>query len=146
MTATFSIRDGARHRAFAVHTLIKMNHAATVTLFVLVATCTTFTLLYLFNREADMPLSMSLASLILPSLVAAQGSTPDLKWYAPKKSWINNLSQVLNGTGTNGFVFNGSNLPAGVQYGTYNWCNMPHVRKEEYKRPSDEFELVYVEV
>lgn len=123
-----------------------MRHAVLVVLSSLIATCTAFTLFCLFNRELDMYLSVSVFSLLLPSLVTTQNSTVDLKWYAPKKSWINNLGQVLNGTGTNGFVFGGSQLPAGVQYGTYNWCNIPHVRKNEYLKPSEEFELVYVEV
>ncbi|KAF2856953.1 histidine acid phosphatase-like protein [Plenodomus tracheiphilus IPT5] len=90
------------------------------------------------------------APLFLSSLVAAvsagNSSAIDLNWHAPKKSWINDLGQVLNGTGTNGFVFSGSQLAEGVQYGTYNWCNMPHVRKQEYKKVSDDFELIYVEV
>jgi hypothetical protein len=72
--------------------------------------------------------------------------TIDLGWYPPASTWINDLSQVLNGTGTNGFYFGGSELPSGVQYGTYNWCNMPHVRRSEYVVPRKEFELVYVEV
>jgi hypothetical membrane protein len=85
--------------------------------------------------------------LFFATIVGAQNvSEVDLGWYAPKKSWINDLGQVLNGTGTNGFLFNGSQLPVGVQYGTYNWCNMPHVRKEEYVKAGNEFELVYVEV
>ena len=69
-----------------------------------------------------------------------------MSWHAPKKSWINDLGRVLNGTGTNGFVFSGSQLPKGVEYGTYNWCNMPHVRAKEYPRASGEYQLVYVEV
>ncbi|KAF2823462.1 cytochrome P450 [Ophiobolus disseminans] len=76
----------------------------------------------------------------------AQNATVDLKWYAPKKSWINDLGQVMNSTGTNGFLFNSSQLPAGIPYGTYNWCNMPHVRPQEYPKVAEEFELIYVEV
>ncbi|OAL56575.1 cytochrome P450 [Pyrenochaeta sp. DS3sAY3a] len=75
----------------------------------------------------------------------AQNASVDLNWYAPKKSWINDLEQVINGTGTNGFVFSGSKLPDGVEYGTYNWCNMPHVRKDTYVKADKDFELVYVE-
>ncbi|KAH8726829.1 cytochrome P450 [Phaeosphaeriaceae sp. PMI808] len=80
------------------------------------------------------------------TVVVGQNTTLDLKWYAPKKSWINDLGQVLNGTGTNGFVFNSSQLPAGTSYGSYNWCNMPHVRAQEYPKVGEGFELVYVEV
>lgn len=83
---------------------------------------------------------------IATSVVAQNGVQVDLSWHAPKKSWINDLGRVLNSTGTNGFVFNSSQLPVGVNYGTYNWCNMPHVRKEEYVKADEEFELVYVEV
>jgi hypothetical protein len=86
----------------------------------------------------------SLVALLAP--VIAQNSTVDLSWHAPKKSWINDLSQVLNGTGTHGFIFNSSVLPSGVPYGSYNWCNMPHVRAEEYPVASEEYQLEYVEV
>lgn len=81
----------------------------------------------------------------LPS-AALQTATIDLQWHAPNKSWINDLDKVMNGTGTNGFVFNGSALPSGAKYGTYNWCNMPHVRRQEYPVPDDVYKLEYVEV
>ena len=87
---------------------------------------------------------LSLASLLAP--VIAQNSTIDLSWHVPKKSWINDLSHVINGAGTHGFIFNSSILPAGVPYGSYNWCNMPHVRSEEYLVASEEYKLDYVEV
>ncbi|KAA8614502.1 hypothetical protein TUN199_03718 [Pyrenophora tritici-repentis] len=97
-----------------------------------------------------MDFSRSYVSLFFATVataVAVQNDVKvDLSWHAPKKSWINDLDQVLNSTGTNGFRFNSSQLPAGVKYGTYNWCNMPHVRKEEYVKADEEFELVYVEV
>ncbi|KAF2653570.1 histidine acid phosphatase-like protein [Lophiostoma macrostomum CBS 122681] len=70
----------------------------------------------------------------------------DLQWYPPKQTWINDLSQVINGTGTHGFIFNSSVLPPGTPYGTYNWCNMPHVRRSEYPIPDAEYQLEYVEV
>ncbi|KAF2709532.1 phosphoglycerate mutase-like protein [Pleomassaria siparia CBS 279.74] len=87
---------------------------------------------------------LSLYSLLAP--VLAQNLTIDLDWHAPKKSWINDLDMVVNGTGTHGFVFNGSVLPDGVKYGAYNWCNMPHVRPEEYPVADEEYRLEYVEV
>ncbi|KAF1838757.1 phosphoglycerate mutase-like protein, partial [Decorospora gaudefroyi] len=94
-----------------------------------------------------MRFSRTYVPLFFNSAVVAQNvSKVDLGWYAPKKSWINDLGKVLDGTGTHGFVFNSSQLPVGAPYGTYNWCNMPHVRKEEYVKAADEFELVYVEV
>ncbi|KAF2839134.1 histidine acid phosphatase-like protein [Patellaria atrata CBS 101060] len=75
-----------------------------------------------------------------------QGKDSDLGWYPPNASWINNLSDIINGTGVHGFIFNSSELPNGIPYRTYNWCNMPHVRQSEYPVASSEYELEYVEV
>ena len=69
----------------------------------------------------------------------------DLKWYGPAATPITNLSSVLNGNGTFNFIFNTSQASIS-QYGTYNWCNMPHVRPEEYEIPSSDYKLQYVEV
>lgn len=69
----------------------------------------------------------------------------DLGWYPPNATTINNLTNVLDATGVYGFIYNNS-YPTDVPYGTYDWCNMPHVRKEEYKKPSDEYKLKYVEL
>ena len=52
---------------------------------------------------------------------------------------------MINGTGTGGFIFNSSFTPEG-EYGEYNWCNMPHVRRREYVVAEEGFELMYVEV
>jgi hypothetical protein len=124
-----------------------MHPVTVVVTCTLVLICTAFTLFRLVPFDIDMRFSRIYVPLFFTSIGAAQNDTRiDLGWYAPKKSWINDLGQVLNGTGTNGFVFDSSQLPDGVKYGTYNWCNMPHVRKEEYVRVADEFELVYVEV
>lgn len=127
-----------------------MHHAGVYILFVLVLICAALTLFLLFPRDIDMYFSRNYVSLFFATVaaaVAAQNEVQvDLSWHAPKKSWINDLGQVLNSTGTNGFLFNSSQLPVGVNYGTYNWCNMPHVRKEEYVKADEEFELVYVEV
>jgi hypothetical protein len=120
-----------------------MGRVRLVALFVSILVCTTVTLAQLFDWDIDM---RPLMPIVFGSITTAQNTTVDLRWNAPKKSWINDLGQVLNGTGTNGFVFNSSQLPAGTPYGTYNWCNMPHVRAQEYPRASKEFELVYVEV
>jgi hypothetical protein len=122
-----------------------MGHARLVALYILAFLYTAFTLVQLFDW--DFAISMrSVIPLALSSSVTAQNVTVDLNWHAPNKTWINNLSQVLNGTGTNGFVFNSSQLPTGTNYGTYNWCNMPHLRKQEYVKASDEYQLAYVEV
>lgn len=71
----------------------------------------------------------------------------DLGWYPPSSSVINNLTNVVSNdtTGVYGFIFNTSHTPDD-EYGTYNWCNMPHVRSSEYIRPPEEYELAYVEV
>lgn len=126
-----------------------MHNAVLCILSALVLTCTAFTLTHLLTANIDMAsgnyIPLMLAT-IATSISAQNVSKADLGWYPPKKSWINNLDQVLNSTGTNGFVFNSSQLPDGVEYGTYNWCNMPHARKEEYAKADDDFELVYVEV
>lgn len=78
----------------------------------------------------------------------ANGSTTvDLAWYAPSSTDINNLTNVVSvGTsGVYGFIYNSSTTPDD-EYGAYNWCNMPHVRAKEYVVPSEEYELVYVEL
>jgi hypothetical protein len=69
----------------------------------------------------------------------------DLSWHAPNATNINNLTQVMAGSDIYGWVYNNSQVPAD-EYGVYNWCNMPHVRKTEYKVPSSEYKLQYVEV
>lgn len=90
--------------------------------------------------------SQSILPLLWMAAASAQNVTIDLQWHAPNKTWINDLTQVLNGSGTNGFIFNNSALPEGIKYGTYNWCNMPHAKPEEYPTASEEYVLGYVEV
>ncbi len=51
--------------------------------------------------------------------------------YAPRSTNLNNLTYVLNGTTDAPGIFNTSTTPDS-EYGTYNWCNMPHVRVREY--------------
>lgn len=71
----------------------------------------------------------------------------DLGWYAPSSTYINDLANVVSNTtsGVYGFIYNSSTTPDDA-YGAYNWCNMPHVRAKEYVVPSEEYELVYVEL
>jgi hypothetical protein len=121
-----------------------MRNAGLLVSYTVVLTATAFTLFQLLDW--DMQPSKSYLSLFWLPLVAAQNTTVDLSWHAPKKTWINDLSGVLKGNGTHDFYFNGSKLPAGAKYGTYNWCNMPHVRRDEYPVPSREYKLEYVEV
>ena len=75
----------------------------------------------------------------------ALAQSVDVTWHAPSQSQINNLTQVLSGSGVYGFIYNTSVTPD-AQYGTYNWCNMPHARSREYKKASSEYELRYVEL
>lgn len=93
---------------------------------------------------------LATSSFIVPSLsviqAANKGISVDLSWHAPTASRINNLSSAINGTGTYGFVFNSSTLPEEIPYGTYNWCNMPHVRRAEYPKVNLSYVLEYVEV
>ena len=67
------------------------------------------------------------------------------KWHAPAQTHVNNLTSALTETGVYGFIYDSSHTPD-ESYGTYNWCNMPHVRRQEYVKPGSEFKLQYVEV
>lgn len=86
-------------------------------------------------------------SSLLGLLAAAPvlGNDPNMKWFPPSSSQVNDLDKVLNGKGTWGFIYDSSHT-SDDKYGTYNWCNMPHARKREYKKASKEYELQYVEV
>lgn len=74
-------------------------------------------------------------------------TTVDLGWYPPSQTVVNNLTNVVSDStsGVYGYIYDSSYTPD-EDYGTYNWCNMPHVRASEYKVPPDEYELVYVEL
>lgn len=91
------------------------------------------------------PRSSLVAAAIASLARHGKAATVDLGWYAPNATNINNLSQVVGGSDIYGWIFNSSQVPA-AEYGVYNWCNMPHVRKTEYKKPSSEYKLQYVEV
>jgi hypothetical protein len=84
---------------------------------------------------------------VVAASLARHGSAAlvDISWYPPNATTINNLTQVMAGSDIYGWVYNNSQVPA-AEYGIYNWCNMPHVRKTEYKVPSWEYKLQYVEV
>lgn len=71
--------------------------------------------------------------------------TVDLSWHAPAQSLVNNLTNAISATGVHGYIYNTSTTPVS-QYGIYNWCNMPHVRKDIYIKPSSGYELAYVEL
>jgi hypothetical protein len=95
-----------------------------------------------FDMRSSTKSGLVVASAALASSVTA---AVDLKWYAPNATQINNLTSVLSGSGVYDFVYNNS-YPTDVPYGTYDWCNMPHVRKEEYAVPSKEYKLKFVEL
>lgn len=67
------------------------------------------------------------------------------KWHAPAREDVNNLTKALHSNGVYNFIFDSSHTPDD-KYGTYNYCNMPHVRQQEYIKPDDEYELQYVEL
>ncbi|KXX75008.1 Counting factor 60 [Madurella mycetomatis] len=108
-------------------------------------------LLHLFKPELSAMLArgrqllLAFAGVGLSQSPADGDGTVDLSWYPPKQTQINNLTAVLTGEGVYGFIYNSSNTPDD-RYGAYNWCNMPHVRREEYIRAPPEYELVYVEL
>jgi hypothetical protein len=87
----------------------------------------------------------SYLAVIGASLMHHSTATVDLGWHAPNATHINNLTQVIGGAGTYGFIYNASTVGPN-EYGVYNWCNMPHVRAAEYPKPSADYKLQYVEV
>jgi hypothetical protein len=91
------------------------------------------------------PRSNLMAAVAASLIRHGKAASVDLSWYAPNATSINNLTQVMTGSDIYGWVYNNSQVPAD-EYGIYNWCNMPHVRKTEYKVPSSEYKLQYVEV
>ncbi|KAF9474653.1 phosphoglycerate mutase-like protein [Pholiota conissans] len=76
--------------------------------------------------------------------IATIAASAEIIHYPPAATNLNNLTFVLNGSGAPG-IFNSSVTPNAI-YGTYNWCNMPHVRQREYKTPPKNYTLQYVEV
>ncbi|KAF2104255.1 histidine acid phosphatase-like protein [Rhizodiscina lignyota] len=80
--------------------------------------------------------------------VTAKNLTDEInaQWRKPAKFWDTDLDATINAKGTYNFIFNSSTLPKGIKYGSYDYCNMPHVRKPEYRIPSKEYKLEYVEI
>jgi acid phosphatase len=89
--------------------------------------------------------STSISILAALGYAVADTHEVDLRWYPPRNTSVNDLETALHGDGVYGFIFNTSSTPE-ARYGTYNWCNMPHVRKSEYVKPSAEYKLKYVEM
>ncbi|KAH3663968.1 hypothetical protein OGAPHI_004682 [Ogataea philodendri] len=67
--------------------------------------------------------------------------------HAPVDNEFSSLEQVFNASrGTNGGVYNSSDVPD-EEYGIYNFCNMPHVRKDHYPQvDTSKYKLQFVEV
>lgn len=89
---------------------------------------------------------LGLPFLVQLRMAAAVSSNVDIAWYPPKNTSVGSLASAINGTGIYGFIFSSSQTPSSLPYSTYNWCNMPHVRREEYVKPSSEYSLQYVEL
>lgn len=89
--------------------------------------------------------SKSKEGLLLASLASSGMAAVDLSWHPPAASQINDLSSAVNSTGVYGYIYDSSHTPD-EKYGQYNWCNMPHVRKDIYVKPADEYKLRYVEL
>lgn len=110
--------------------------------------------LFLLSRTDVVPLRLwgDKAPILSTAEPPEEGPSPnmasvDLGWYPPSQTVVNNLTKIVSDStsGVYGFIYDSSHTPD-EDYGTYNWCNMPHVRASEYKVPSDEYELVYVEL
>jgi 2-phosphoxylose phosphatase len=90
-------------------------------------------------------LLLSSSAQLVTAQCNADAPEVDLTWHAPNSTVINNLTAVVNGSGIYGFQFT-AQTQNNVPYSRYNWCNMPHVRPQEYIKASSDYELVYVEV
>ena len=94
---------------------------------------------------AAMYVSKHTAAILASAPLLATAAEVDSSWHPPASSQVNDLNSALTSDGVYGFIFDSSETPDG-DYGTYNWCNMPHVRATEYVRPPPEYELQYVEL
>ena len=90
--------------------------------------------------------ALSLASLGIVSAQCSTTASVDLSWHPPNSTAVNNLTSVVNGTGIYGYIFTSSATPASIPYSTYNWCDMPHVRAQEYPSAPSGYKLEYVEL
>jgi hypothetical protein len=90
----------------------------------------------------SLPISISATSITIHDGTVVE---IDVSHYPPATSAINTLDKALNLDGSYGFLFNGSDSGIG-QYGRYNYCNMPHVRRQEYVKPDPEYRLYYAEL
>lgn len=74
------------------------------------------------------------------------GLYSNITYYPPinGSTATSNLTWALDGSGAPG-IYNSSVTPNG-SYGIYNWCDMPHVRAQNYPRPAQNMTLQYVEM
>ena len=100
----------------------------------------------MFIRLRDAVLLGSAHQVVAQANCSQGSSSVDLTWHAPNATNMNSLAYAVNGTGIDGFIFNSSTTPASTSYSTYNWCNMPHVRRQEYQRAPQGYTLEYVEL
>ena len=127
-----------------------MSHVSVFAWFLLLLLCVS--LLSLIASTGMLVTQWMLPVLGLLTLLEAQSdstynSSIDGLWYPPISNSINDLNTVFNGTGVYGFIFNGSYAPVSNDYyGGYDYCNMPHVNKVQYLKPSENCTLEYVEV
>ena len=70
----------------------------------------------------------------------------DLSWHPSPTTSVGILSSLEDSNGTYGLIFDSSTKAVGVPYGAENWCNMPHVGSQHYRKPSGDYKLEYVEV
>lgn len=116
-------------------------------LFLLCFALTCLSLLILAKmRVSSFSVAMSLVAGSHVTTLCNSSAAVSLCWYAPNLTEVNDLTSVINGTGVYGYTFNGSITSAGVAYDTHNWCNMPHVRAQQYQVASSGYKLEYVEL
>ncbi|KAJ2899346.1 Counting factor 60 [Zalerion maritima] len=104
-------------------------------------------ILFLIHNTSDVMWAPKASTVVSATTAAVGANGIDLSWHPPSSSSLNNLDSVMGSSGVYGFIYNSSVTPD-EKYGTYNWCNMPHVRKTEYPvpSPSDGYSLKFVEV
>ena len=109
---------------------------------------------FTYNRTATLPvLNLAIPS-NLPGAWSSDGATAAgmdegraSGWYPPSKSTLNDHGQALHGSNVYGHTCNYSSTYEGSSaLESPNWCNMPHVRAQEYVKVSSEYELQFVEV
>ena len=102
--------------------------------------------------QFTMPMLPLAASKLAPSQAVLAAQDGGSGWDAPANTDINDHARAMDGTGPMARKVvpwtgaGASEQPQGWEYGDYNYCNMPHVRAEEYVKNGDEFELLFVEV